>query len=314
MKKILRITALLLSVLLFAVSAAHVAAGRSTADAKEAIDPTRTCSLKLTYRLDGKALEGMEIALYRVANVSADFQYRLTGAFSDYSVEVNGVQSQSEWKEITDTLEAYILADKPAPNDTKTTDSSGIVQYAGLAVGLYLVRWTGNETVDQVYGFAPFLVSVPGLGEDGKWIYDVDALPKPGLMPEPETDKLTLVKLWRDGSQSNKRPKSVAVDIFRNGQLYKTVELTAAGNWTYTWETDGTYTWTAVERNVPDGYTVTVQSKDGNTIQITNTLPDNPPPPYTGDSTNTYVRMMLTALSGIILIVLGVHRRKADEE
>ena len=32
---------------------------------------------------------------------------------------------------------------------------------------------------------------------DGKWIYDVTALPKPGMVPTPDTDKITLVKLWK---------------------------------------------------------------------------------------------------------------------
>ena len=303
------------SALLFVFSAVNTAFAISTADAKEKIDTSKSCSLTLTYDIEGKKLEGLEIEIYQISTADSDYQYSMTGDFASYQIEINGIRSQNEWDEVRDTVTAYIAADKIAPADTQTTDKNGIVKFENLPVGICYVRWTGNETADQVQGFAPFLIAVPNLGEDGKWIYDVNAFPKPGKMPEPSKDKFTLVKLWKDGSQSSKRPKSVSVEIFRNGQSYETVELTAEKNWTYTWETDGTYTWTAVERNVPNGYTVAIQNTDGNTIQITNTLNDGPtPPPKTGDSFNIYFWIILMALSGIVLIVLGRRRNNVYEK
>lgn len=314
MKKTVKTLLIILFAALFTVSAVNVVFALSTADAKEPIDTSKKCSLTLTYAIDGKKLEGLEIEIYQTATVTADFQYSMTGTFAAYPIEINGIKSQSEWDEVKDTVTAYIAADKIAPTDTQSTDKNGVVKFENLPVGIYYVRWTQNETVDQVQGFAPFMIAVPGLGDDGKWIYDVNALPKPGMMPEPEVGEMRLVKLWKDGSQSDKRPQAILVEIFRNGQSYETVELTAEKNWTYTWETDGTYTWTAVERNIPEGYTVSIQSRDGNTIQITNTLANDPNPPQTGDSFNMVLWIMLMALSGIVLIVLSGRRRKVYEE
>ena len=54
--------------------------------------------------------------------------------------------------------------------------------------------------------------------------------------------------------------------------------LDAADNWQLTWEKlDGRFTWQIVEKNVPDGYTVTVQAENG-FVTVTNTkkTPDKP--------------------------------------
>lgn len=311
MKKIVKsISIILLIVVLSAIAVNNVSA-LSTADAKELIDASKKCSLTLTYKVDDKRLEGLAIEIFQTATVTRDFQYSMTGVFSDYPIEINRIKTQGEWNSVTDTVGAYITADKIAPLATATTDKNGIVKFENLPVGIYYVRWTGNETVDPVSGFAPFMIAVPGVGDDGKWIYDVTAFPKPGMMPTPDTDKFTLVKLWKDGNQTGKRPAKISVDIFRNGDLYKSVELTAAENWSYTWNTDGTYTWTAVERNIPSGYTVSIQSKDGNTIQITNTNESVPPrPPQTGDDSHLFFWVIMMFLSGAVLILLGTQWRK----
>ena len=309
-KRLFRTFLAIVSAFLFAVSAVNTTFALSTADAKEPIDPAKDCSLKLTYAIDSQPVAGLEIRIWQIASVTADYQYGMTGFFSGYPIEINGIKAQSEWNEVRDTVSAYIAADKIAPAATLITDQNGIVGFDSLPVGIYYVGDAENE----VAGFASYIISVPNLGDDGKWIYDVDAFPKPGTKPEPQVGEMKIVKLWRDASQTDKRPDSISVDILRNGELYKSVTLTAENDWAYTWETDGEYTWTAVERDVPEGYKVSVQSTDANTIQITNTLTSDPPePPQTGDSTGIYFWIMLMALSGIVLVVLSGRRRKAYE-
>lgn len=315
MKNTARTITLLVITILLIVCTVNTVFAMSTADAKEFIDTSKQCSLELTYAIDSKKLEGLEIELFQAATVTENFQYSMTGDFADYPIEINKIKTQSEWNVVKDTIGAYITADKISPLATKTTDKNGIVKFEKLSVGIYYVRWTGNDSVDQVSSFAPFMISVPGVGEDGKWIYDVTAFPKPGMRPAPNTNKLTLVKLWKDGNQTDKRPSKISVDIFKNGDLYKNVELTAAENWSYTWDTDGTSTWTAVERNIPSGYTVTIQSKDGNSIQITNTNESNPPrPPQTGDDSHLFFWIIMMFLSGTVLILLGTQWRKERVE
>lgn len=312
MNKATRIFVVTVLAIVFVFSSISAAFAISTADAKEKIDPAKKASLTLTYAAEGKKLEGLEIEAFLAASVTADFHYSMTGAFADYPIEVNAIKTQDEWNEVRDTVGAYIAADKIAPTAKKTTDAQGVVKFEDLAVGIYYVRWTGNVTADQVSGFAPFLIAVPGLGEDGLWIYDVDALPKPGSLPEPESEEITLVKLWRDENKTANRPSAVSVDIYRNGELFQNIQLNAGNNWAYTWETNGSYTWTAVERNVPAGYTVAVQNTDGSTIQITNTLTEDPE--HTGDSSDWQLWLVLTAVSGIALILLGLSRKKSHED
>ena len=315
-KNISRIAVLILAAILFAFSAVNAVFAASTGDAVEQIDTTKNCSLKLTYQVDSNKIEGLEIEVYQVATVTADLIYSMTGDFSDYSIEINHIKSQSEWNDVKDTVSAYIAADKLEPTSSGITDADGVVLFEELPVGIYYVNWTGNENVDQVTGFASFLIAVPGLDDEGKWIYDVDARPKPGMLPPSDTEELTVVKLWRDDPQT-KRPDSIEIEIFRNGDHYVSTELTADGNWTYTWAPEGLYAWTAVERNVPDGYAVSISSKGGNTIQITNTYtnpPSPPPPPQTGDSSNLYLWIILMAVSGIVLIVFGRRTKKQYDE
>lgn len=91
----------------------------------------------------------------------------------------------------------------------------------------------------------------------------------------PETiEKLVVTKEWDDADdQDGKRPDSVMVQLYANGQeVGEAVELNAEGNWAYAWE--GLYqyedgkkiAYTVEEVEVPDGY---VSDVDG--LTITNT-------------------------------------------
>ena len=58
-----------------------------------------------------------------------------------------------------------------------------------------------------------------------------------------------------------------------------TVVLSEANDWEYTWDDlDADSQWRVVERDVPDGYTVTVE-REGRVFIITNTKPDDTPEP-----------------------------------
>ena len=314
MKNAIRRIAYIFFALVFVFGAVNTVFAASTADAKEKIDTAKNCSLTLTYAVDGKKISGLEIEAYMAASVTSDFVYSMYGGFSGYAIELNGIKSQNEWNEVRDTVGAYITADGIQPDSVQFTDENGMVRFDPLKPGIYYIRWTGNENADNVSGFAPFLIAVPGLGDDGLWIYDVDALPKPGKLPEPVGSELKIVKLWNDGTQASKRPQSVDVDIFKNGEKFESVTLDAENNWTFVLADSEDCAWTAVERNVPDGYTVTIQNNE-KTIQITNTLKDEPePPPKTGDTGKLSLWIILTLSAGMILVVLGSRRRKSINE
>ena len=311
----------------------------STADAAEPISIEQDCDLTLLYRGNGVAFADVPVKLYHVADVSADYQYTLTSAFAASGLELNGIQTQGEWKVIRSTLEAYILANDAAATRTAETDADGQVRFAALQPGLYLAS-AGRAVQDGLRGsFDSALVALPGLGEDGLWQYAVTVASKSEVTPtfkpedpsEPEDPpkpddpdpptpdggvQFKILKLWKGDDGRADRPHQIEVELFRDGASVQTVILSEENHWSYHWtaEADGA-DWMAVERNVPADYTATVEER-GTTFVLTNTRITEVPPtgnepastdaPKTGDTTNILLYTILMYASGISLILLGI--------
>ena len=155
---------------------------------------------------------------------------------------------------------------------------------------------------------------------DAHWQYQVEVNAKGEALPPIEPDEeleLSVLKLWKGDEGQNDRPESVEIEIFRDGVSYETVILSEENHWAYTWfaKDDGS-TWTVIERNVPQGYTMTVEERQS-TFVLTNTwtptYPDDPgKPPQTGDTSNIMLYVLLMTLSGTMLIISGVTRKKVD--
>lgn len=80
---------------------------------------------------------------------------------------------------------------------------------------------------------------------------------------------LAVKKVWKldDGGAA---ADAVTVNLLKNGQVYETVTLSAANNWSKAWYLlDDGYRWTVEEADVPEGFTASV-SKSGFTWTITN--------------------------------------------
>ena len=287
----------------------HVQAA-STEDAKEPIAPQQTCTLTLCYSYDGTAFADVPVRLYRIAEVSADFQYTLTTPFAPSGLILNGIRTNGEWNVIRSTLETLILADGIAPDATATTDEAGLASFRDLPTGLYLAL-VDPIHLDALHCiFDSALIALPGLGEDGLWQYEVAVKAKGEALPPIEPDEelqLKVLKLWKGDEGQSTRPDAIQVEIFRDNTLYETVTLSADTGWSYTWtvKNDGA-SWHVVERNTPDGYTMTVEDR-GNSFLITNTF-DGPPirPPQTGDTANILLYIVLMSISGSMLIILGI--------
>ena len=85
--------------------------------------------------------------------------------------------------------------------------------------------------------------------------------------------------MWDDDGNEASRPNYIVVQLLGNGEVVDTVVLSEQNNWEYTWEElDETVLWQVVERNVSDGYTVTVV-QEGITFVVTNTKPPVEPGP-----------------------------------
>ena len=284
----------------------------STSDAVEPIRPERSCTLTVSYCYGETAFADLQVRLYRIAEVSADFQYSLTPAFASSGLILNGIQSAGEWDVVRATLEAHILADAIAPDATTLTDQNGQAHFENLKTGMYLAVVDRIVQGDLYCEFASALVALPGLDPDGRWLYDVEVYAKPGILPpiEPDEEKeWKVLKLWKGDENSTQRPKSVEIEIFRNGVSCETVILSEENHWCYSWQAkDDGAQWTVIERNVPEGYTMTVEVREASFI-VTNTLDTNEPPPNppeTGDTANILVYILLMAASGSLLMILGI--------
>lgn len=87
------------------------------------------------------------------------------------------------------------------------------------------------------------------------------------------TTELSVFKKWNDKGYEESRPKSVTVNLLKNGAVYDTAELSADNNWYCTWSgLDSKSDWTVVEIPVSN-YTVLVV-REGSTFIVNNTATD----------------------------------------
>ena len=258
----------------------------STLDAAEPIVPETDCSLTLSYVRDGTAFANVPVKLYKIADVSAQAQYTLTSSFLSSSLVLNGIQSVGEWDVLRSTLEAHILANAITPDFSAVTNQTGLVSWPSLETGLYFV-----STVDAVQNnlqccFESALIVLPGLNTNNLWQYQLTVSPKSEVLPPigpdgPGTNQevqFKILKLWKGDSGLATRPPSIEAEIFKNGTSYQIVTLSEENHWSYSWtvEDDGS-NWIVAERNVPTGYSVTVEERR-TTFILTNTYSKTPPP------------------------------------
>ncbi len=281
----------------------------------ESIDPQRSSSLTLVYKQGETFYEGLEIKIFRVAEVQTDYTFDLIGVFEHYPVNIYGVQSQTEWRNITETLTAYTVADAITPTATGKTDATGTVKFEELLPGMYLTLGVRYESEGEIVIFENFLTVIPRQTENAAdgYDYDVTAYPKcEKFVPTPDEITYKVVKQWKDGGNSGTRTKSVKIDIFKDGVLAETVTLSADNNWMYSWKApnDGA-DWTTVERDIPKDYTVNV-NEEGTTFIVTNIYDYITDSPQTGDTTNITLYVILMCASGMALIILGFGKKRRE--
>ena len=310
-KRRMGIIAFILCICLYLIPCQVQAA--STSDAKEPISTNENCSLTISYCSGGIAFSELPVNLYKIADVSADYQYTLTSSFEKSNLILNGIQTVGEWNVIRSTLETYILANDITAGFNAKTDFEGKASFDALKPGLYLAITERIIQDETTYVFDSALIALPGLGADGLWQYQVDVTSKSEIIPPSRDDEeieLKVLKLWKGDGGSSARPTTIEIEIFRNGTSYQTATLSENNHWTYTWSTkDDGSDWKVVERNIPTGYTMTIEERETSFV-LTNTLnrdvPDNPDLPQTGDTSNILLWVILMIISGSMLIILGI--------
>lgn len=238
-------------------------------------------------------------------------------------------------KAINDAIEyaytTYTLTDTVDPAFDLDVDSikasAGEVKLGTDAQGNTTISWTisGRPFEKHTLSFSENLKADekgmrptgPLDTNEGKAVFDgggvvVNAVATPVLS---RGESLSVQKKWA-GDQGAVRPSEIEVTLMRDGQVFETVKLTAAGQWRCAWPAlDPAYTWSVEETAVPAGYEAKVEA-DGANWTITNTYtapvgptqpeqPTQPPAPgsdvpKTGDSMAVWpwVLMMLGAAGG----------------
>ena len=177
----------------------------------------------------------MKVSLYRVA----DENYKLTGVFSNYSVDL-----KQDVQGAANALENRILMDGIEADAYATSDSSGKAGFSGLESGIYLVVGKEVESNGVFYMPQVSLVSLSGdLSVDLKY------------ETSNKASRIHVLKVWKKDNKKS-RPKSIEVCLLRSdGIVVDKVKLNSDNQWSYTWDSLSTlYTYSVMETSVPSGY------------------------------------------------------------
>lgn len=207
-----------------------------------------------------KPIEGAELSLYHVAEVSLNSENKLSYTFTG---EFENCGCPLDDPELSGKLELFIQAE-PVDARRIETDANGTAVFTELPLGLYFVRQTNT-----VAGYAPcssFLVTIPNDGSEG-YVYDVNASPKTDVV---KLTDISIRKVWNTDA-STEAAQSVTVRLMRDGAVIETAVLSEENNWQVGYtdlpESDA---YSIVEVDVPDGFTATY-TRNGYDFTVTNT-------------------------------------------
>lgn len=269
-----------------------------TAYAEETFDLNKEVTLDIQYQKNGKMLSGATFRLYRAAEVSESLTFTPTSEFAAYKVSWSPKDSAA-WKALAETLSGYVKRDGLTAAASGKTDKTGHLQFGADALkpGLYLVIGNNLQISRHIYKAEPFLICLPSYGETEGWDYAPLVYPKSAVVYDPPDggggdgggggDPLYIsrraLKRWEDGN-APERPAEITVQLLKNGTVYKEAVLNEGNGWSASWSgLNRNDTWEVVEKDVPDGYQVSV-GQEGITFVLTNTAEMPPlPPESTGE-------------------------------
>lgn len=219
-----------------------------------------------------------EFSLYRVADFKENGTFTVVDPFVEYSAKVKGMNSLETldadgWRKLSVALENLVVGNDLKPISVKKSDLDGMVSWEDVSKGLYLILGKQTKDADYIYTPSPILITVPNIGADGKWDYQVDIKhSKVEKIPLNKKVSLKTIKVWKDTDDRSKRPSEIKVALYKDGKFYERIILNRKNNWKYEWKNlSPGHKWTVLEMNVPDSYQAEY-SKEGSCIYIINEL------------------------------------------
>ncbi len=157
----------------------------------------------------------------------------------------------------------FLLRETAAPEGYLGTDTTWTVTVTEDDGQLRVVLNENKNVFENIWEWV-----IGGVAPEGElWSWNDGILTVQNRKNIPE---LTVTKRWV-ASEGVILPESVEAVLLRDGEVFETVTLSDANDWSYSWENlSGDYTWTVDEKEVPAGYEKTV-TNEGYDFTITNT-------------------------------------------
>lgn len=214
-------------------------------------------------------VENGKFYIYRIGVISGS-GVAPAESFSQYSVDLTS-------KTAAQTFASYIKRDSVKPLKKAITDSNNKVKFDNLSDGVYLILGDRIKSGKKIYEFQPSIISLPNYSE-GTANRQIKAESKYEVNTDnKKTIDVSVLKVWSADSSQN-RPESVAVQLLKDGKVYKTVQLNKANSWKYVWKNlDCDSEWLVTEKSVPDGYKVSIDKDKTAVFTITNSGDYTPP-------------------------------------
>ena len=232
----------------------------SAAYAFDPVDLAHPVSLTIFANDEDVPLAGVGFELYCVARMNELAQFELLPAYESFSGDINKLENAADW--ILCAEEMRMLAGDAEPDAAATSRDNGYAVFSDLMPGLYLVSGRPVEILPWAYTFTPFMVSIPTRDMEDQWLYDVFSDVK--LEKTPARTDIDVVKLWDDLGYEDRRPGSIYVDLYCDGEQIAAAQLHDGNSWSYTFtDLPAAHEYTVMERDVPDWYQVSYEVING---------------------------------------------------
>lgn len=238
--------------------------------AEDCLDLNRKGSITITLTENAefpKPMIDVECCMYHVANIEDEndnVSYVFTEKFKHCGISLTDLNAEG----LSEHLAVYAEENK-IDGICRKTNEEGKIEFPELKTGVYLIKQKND--VQQYEKFLPFLITVPMVNEEGNgWVYEINANPKTEKLPDSGEEGDTSIKVEKIWEDDGKGHKKVKVSLCGNGVVTDTVVLNESNKWKYEWnKLDKNTKWTVVEKEVPEGYTVSYQTSE-NKVIITN--------------------------------------------
>jgi hypothetical protein len=234
-------------------------------------------------------VSNVEFKLYKVGDIESDGSFKRGGRLTEYPVDITDTSAAQ-------TFATYAQRDNVTPTAGAVTGEDKVAVFSVPDSGVYLI--VGESAVrDNVrYDALPVLVAVNGEDVTINGKFETESLTGGGSSgglsssteeqtPNETTSsggggsrgggsgssvnrkEVSVLKVWNGSSGESE----ITAQLLRNGRVYDEVVLNDGNNWRHTWSgLSRSYSWSVVEKSVPDGYSVGIQ-RDGSVYVITNT-------------------------------------------